>query len=115
MNNSDNEEVFGWLIDEFEVKKDVFLRYIIFVEFIIDVFKIYLICWKWIGIDKSEIYEMFYSKIVEGKKEYIRFDMIKEGNIWILICMNLVGMGVNFYGVYNVIYYGFLREMDILV
>lgn len=46
LNNSDNEEVFGWLIDEFEVKKDVFLRYIIFVEFIIDVFKIYLICWK---------------------------------------------------------------------
>lgn len=41
--------------------------------------------------------------------------MIKEGKIWILICMNLVGMGVNFYGVYNVIYYGFLREMDILV
>lgn len=69
LNNSDIEEVFGWLIDEFEVKKDVFLRYIIFVEFIIDVFKIYLICWKWIGIDKSEIYEMFYSKIVEGKKE----------------------------------------------
>lgn len=69
LNNSYNEEVFGWLIGEFEVKKDVFLRYIIFVEFIIDVFKIYLIFWKWICIDKSEIYEMFYSKIVEGKKE----------------------------------------------
>lgn len=42
-------------------------------------------------------------------------DMVEDGYIWILICINFVGMGVNFYGVNNIIYYGLLREMDIFV
>lgn len=58
---------------------------------------------------------MFHSKTVEGKKEQIRSDMTKEGKIRILICTNSAGMGVNFYGVHNVIHYGLPREMDTLV
>lgn len=41
--------------------------------------------------------------------------MTKEGKIRILICTNSAGMGVNFYGVHNVIHYGLPREMDTLV
>lgn len=67
-NNSYNEEVLGWLIDEFEAKKDALPRHIIFAESITDVSKIFR---KRIGIDKSETYEMFHSKTVEGKKEQI--------------------------------------------
>lgn len=114
-NNSDIEEVFGWLIDEFEAKKDALPRHIIFAESITDVSKIYSIFRKRIGIDKNETYEMFHSKTVEGKKEQIRSDMTKEGKIRILICTNSAGMGVNFYGVHNVIHYGLPREMDTLV
>lgn len=114
-NNSDIEEVFGWLIDEFEAKKDALPRHIIFAESITDVSKIYSIFRKRIGIDKSETYEMFHSKTVEGKKEQIRSDMTKEGKIRILICTNSAGMGVNFYGVHNVFQYGLQREMDTLV
>lgn len=82
------------MIDEFEAKKDALPRHIIFAESITDVSKIYSIFRKRIGIDKSETYEMFHSKTVEGKKEQIISDMIKEGKIRILICTNSAGMGV---------------------
>lgn len=58
---------------------------------------------------------MYYSKILGNKKDEIWMDMVEDGYIWILICINFVGMGVNFYGVNNIIYYGLLREMDIFV
>lgn len=53
---------------------------------------------------------MFHSKTVEGKKEQIISDMIKEGKIRILICTISAGMGVNFYEVHNVIHYGLPKE-----
>lgn len=66
-------------------------------------------------IKKKEYFEMYYSKILDNKKDDIWMDMVEDGYIWILICINFVGMGVNFYGVNNIIYYGLLREMDIFV
>lgn len=41
--------------------------------------------------------------------------MTVDGKIRILVCTNAAGMGVNFYGVNNVIHYGPLREMDTFV
>lgn len=58
---------------------------------------------------------MYYSKILDIKKDEIWMDMVEDGYIWILICINFVGMGVNFYGVIYIIYYGLLREMDLFV
>ncbi|XP_062574182.1 uncharacterized protein LOC134236018 [Saccostrea cucullata] len=112
-NNSEIEEVFGWLFNEFENKKETLPRHIIFAESITDVSKIYSIFRKRIG--KSELYEMFHSKTVDSKKEEIRSDMTKEGKIRVLICTNSAGMGVNFHGVHNIIHYGLPREMDTLV
>lgn len=66
-------------------------------------------------IKKKEYFEMYYSKILDIKKDEIWMDMVEDGYIRILICINFVGMGVNFYGVNNIIYYGLLREMDIFV
>lgn len=66
-------------------------------------------------IKKKEYFEMYYSKILDNKKDDIWMDMVEDGYIWILICINFVRMGVNFYGVNNIIYYGLLREMDIFV
>lgn len=40
---------------------------------------------------------MFYSKIDDEIKDKIREDMFDEGKIRIFICINVVGMGVNFY------------------
>ncbi|XP_056004812.1 uncharacterized protein LOC130050092 [Ostrea edulis] len=112
-NNSEIEDVMGWLLNEFEKKKETLPRHIIFSESISDVSKIYAIFRKRIG--KSEHYEMFHSKTVEGRKEYIRSDMTKDGKIRILICTNSAGMGVNFYKVHNIIHYGLPREMDTFV
>ena len=52
---------------------------------------------------------MFHSKTVESKKESIRADMSKKGEI------SSAEMGVNFADVHNIIHYGLPREMDVLV
>jgi superfamily II DNA helicase RecQ len=112
-NNIEIEDAFCWLLNEFESKKETLPRHIIFSESISDVSKIYAIFRKRMG--ESEHYEMFHSKTVESKKEYIRSDMTKDGKIRILICTNSAGMGVNFYKVCNIIHYGLPREMDTFV
>lgn len=103
-----------WLLDDLIKLKEKFLRYIIFCEIIFIVFKVYVIFYKFFN-KKKEYFEMYYSKILDIKKDEIWMDMVEDGYIWILICINFVGMGVNFYGVNNIIYYGLLREMDIFV
>ena len=55
------------------------------------------------------MFEMFHSKTVESKKESIRADMSKKGEI------SSAEMGVNFADVHNIIHYGLPREMDVLV
>lgn len=52
---------------------------------------------------------MFYSKISEKVKDKIRKDMNIDGIIRIFVCINVVGMGVNFYGVNNIIYFNLFR------
>lgn len=37
------------------------------------------------------------------------------GKYYVLICINVVGMGVNFKNLNNVIYYGVLYNLDIFV
>lgn len=113
--NFDNlEKVFRWLIDSVRLNKVKIERYVVFCESIFDVLKIYIIFVKYFGND-CELFEMFYSKIDEKVKEIIFKDMSKDGNIRVLICINVVGMGVNFYNVYYVVYYKLFRKLDIFV
>lgn len=112
-NNCEIEDAFGWLITEFNKQKEKLPRHIIFSESISDVAKLYAIFRKRVG--KSCMFEMFHSKTVESKKESIRADMSKKGEIRILMCTNSAGMGVNFADVHNIIHYGLPREMDVLV
>lgn len=51
---------------------------------------------------------MYYFKILELIKEDIKLDLDDlNGNIRVLVVISVVGMGVNFKGVYYVINYGF--------
>lgn len=59
---------------------------------------------------------MYYFKILELIKEDIKLDLDDlNGNIRVLVVISVVGMGVNFKGVYYVINYGFLKDMDVFV
>ena len=112
-NNCEIEDAFGWLITEFNKQKEKLPRHIIFSESISDVAKLYAIFRKRVG--KSCMFEMFHSKTVESKKESIRADMSKKGEIRILMCTNSAGMGVNFADVHNIIHYVLPKEIYVLV
>lgn len=59
---------------------------------------------------------MYYFKILELIKEDIKLDLDDlNGDIRVLVVISVVGMGVNFKGVYYVINYGFLKDMDVFV
>lgn len=63
-----------------------------------------------------EFVNMFYLCIFENVKEIIREDMNDDnGNIRVLIVISVVGMGVNYKGVNNVVYYSFFKDMDSFV
>lgn len=106
--------MFVWLIFDLRVLKEKMLCYVIFCEFIFDVLKLYVVFVKIFGVN-CELINMYYSKVNEKLKEKIRVDMVVDGKIWIFICINFVGMGVNFFGLNNIVYYGLFREMDIFV
>lgn len=59
---------------------------------------------------------MYHSKTTDATKEKIRKDMLDaNGKIRVLICINAVGMGVNFQNVNNIVHYGPPRDLDNLV
>lgn len=113
-NNYDFDKVFGWLIEQIKDCQQETPRHIIFCETIAEVSKLHFEFVRRLG-SKFEHLNMFHSKTSEKIKEKIRNDMILDGKIRILICTNSAGMGVNFYGVHNVIHFGLPREMDTFV
>lgn len=113
--NKDNlEKVFTWLIDTLKSQKEKAERHIIFCESIAEVSKIYAMFIKQFG-HNSKLFEMFHSKTNEKVKEKIRNDMTVDGDIRILICTNAAGMGVNFFGVHNIIHFNLPRLIDTFV
>lgn len=112
-NNSEIEDNLSWLLEDLKTQGEKLPRHIIFSESISDVSKIYAIFRK--RFRTHETYEMFHSKTASSKKELIRSDMAKDGKIRVLICTNSAGMGVNYFGVNNIVHYGLPREMDTLV
>ena len=63
----------------------------------------------------SALFDMYHSKTNEKVKEKNRDDMSSNGVIRVLICTNAAGMGVNFFGLNNVIHYGLPYQMDTFV
>ncbi|XP_069136223.1 ATP-dependent DNA helicase RecQ-like [Argopecten irradians] len=113
-NNDNLSEVFKFLINDFNSQKGELPRHVIFCESIANVSKVYLTFLKHSGQHRDH-FQMYHSKTNEKIKEEIRKDMAENGKIRILICTNSAGMGVNFYGVNDIIHYGLPREMDTFV
>lgn len=69
----------------------------------------YIVCFLgFLVIICIEFVNMYYSNILEYVKEKNCIDMGSDlGKICVLICMNVVGMGVNFKNLNNVIYMGY--------
>lgn len=113
-NNDKIENVFAWLISDLRALKEKMSRHVIFCESISDVSKLYVAFVKIFGAN-CELINMYHSKTNEKLKEKIRADMAVDGKIRILICTNSAGMGVNFFGLNNIVHYGLPREMDTFV
>jgi ATP-dependent DNA helicase RecQ len=113
-NNDILDNVFGWLIEDLKKKKQLMPRHVLFCETIADVSKLYTFFVRQFGIN-CDLIDMFHSKTNDKIKEKIKNDMAVDGKIRLLICTNSAGMGVNFYGLHNIIHYGLPREMDTFV
>ncbi|XP_033724869.1 ATP-dependent DNA helicase Q-like SIM [Pecten maximus] len=110
----DLEDTFRFLLNDLARLKENLPRHVIFCETIVNVSKVYSIFVKHFG-QACEMINMYHSKTTEKVKEKIRNDLAVDGKIRILICTNSAGMGVNFYGLNNIIHYGLPREMDTFV
>lgn len=106
--------MFAWLISDLRALKEKMSSHVIFCESISDVSKLYVAFVKKFGAN-CELINMYHSKANEKLKEKIRADMAVDGKIRILICTNSAGMGVNFFGLNNIVHYGLPREMDTFV
>ena len=115
-NNEPVEKTLKWLLCDLCKSGAELPRHIIFCESIADVSNIYSSFLK--ELDQKSLHKhiiMYHSQTNEIVKEKICSDMAINGDIRILICTNAAGMGVNFWGVYNVIHYGLPRLMDTFV
>lgn len=116
--NKDNlESVFNWLIEDLKTLKEKCPRHVIFCETISDVSKLYYFFVEHFGkkCGLIDMIDMYHSKTNDKVKTKIRHDMTVDGKIRILVCTNAAGMGVNFYGLNNIIHYGLPRDMDTFV
>lgn len=110
------DEIFCWLIYDLFMRKKDCLRIFIFclsIKICVDIYIVFLMV-----LDNfvMEFVNMFYLCIFENVKEIIREDMNDDnGNIRVLIVISVVGMGVNYKGVNNVVYYSFFKDMDSFV
>ncbi len=100
-------EVFQWLILIIKEHKGDMPRILLFCRSINDVGSLYIqICSQ---LDKSlhHLILMYHSNTLDSIKYSIHEDMSKcDGNIRLLICTSIAGMGVNFLSVTYVIHYG---------
>ena len=113
-NNEVPDKTFKWLFSELHTCAENLQRHVIFCQSISDVSKVYMSFVREFGQD-SALFDMYHSKTNEKVKEKIRDDMSSNGVIRVLICTNAAGMGVNFFGLNNVIHYGLPYQMDTFV
>ena len=113
-NNEVPDKTFKWLFSELHTCAENLQRHVIFCQSISDVSKVYMSFVREFGQD-SALFDMYHSKTNEKFKEKIRDDMSSNGVIRVFICTNAAGMGVNFFGLNNVIHYGLPYQMDTFV
>ncbi|XP_055957654.1 recQ-like DNA helicase blm-1 [Patella vulgata] len=111
-NISKAQDYFTPLLDDVETQKDSYPRTLIFGTLINDCAKVYIYFLERFG-RQSTLFNMYHSETKDYVKASIREDMnLENGNIRVLICTNVAGMGVNFRGVQQIIHYGLPRDMD---
>lgn len=112
-NNDQFENVFSRLIFDLTALKEKMSCHDIFCESISEVSKLYVAFVKIFGAN-CELINMYHSKTNKKLKEKIRADMAVDGKIRILICNNSAGIGVNFFGLNNIVHYGSPGKLTLL-
>jgi ATP-dependent DNA helicase RecQ len=108
------KETFQWLLSALQELGGKCPRTLVFCKTIKDCANVYSL-FKLYASPVLHHVEMFHSCSTEDTKERIRTYMSIDGDIRVLCATNSAGMGVNYYGITQVINYGPPQEMDSLL